>query len=272
MPTVNIAALDSAQGIGFADALISRDAAGAIAIGNMVFNVDQTIGAGQDNYVLTYDDATGEISLEAAVGGATDAIALTGQSLTGSQATSLISGVATWNTTGTPTAFKINITDTASNANSLLMDLQVGGASQAKISKGSSCTFGSFLMQSGYLSGFTSTTTAMATTITSRTMLFNSGTANICLYNQGKIGFTASNPGTDVGLTLDSYFVRESAGIIQPLAASGAGGAIALKERTAPSAPPADTCYIYAQDNGAGKTQLMALFPTGAAQQIAIEP
>jgi len=29
---------------------------------------------------------------------------------------------------------------------------------------------------------------------------------------------------------------------------------------------------IFAQDNGAGKTQLMALFATGAAQQIAIEP
>jgi hypothetical protein len=29
---------------------------------------------------------------------------------------------------------------------------------------------------------------------------------------------------------------------------------------------------IYAEDNGGGKTRLMAIFPTGAAQQIAIEP
>lgn len=42
---------------------------GNILMGNMPFDADQTIGAGQDNYVLTYDNATGLISLEAAGGG-----------------------------------------------------------------------------------------------------------------------------------------------------------------------------------------------------------
>jgi hypothetical protein len=37
--------------------------------GNYKFNVGQTVGAGQDNYVLTYDNGTGQISLEAATGG-----------------------------------------------------------------------------------------------------------------------------------------------------------------------------------------------------------
>jgi hypothetical protein len=41
----------------------------AFTVGNYVFNVDQTVGAGQDNYVLTYDHGTGEIGLEAAAGG-----------------------------------------------------------------------------------------------------------------------------------------------------------------------------------------------------------
>jgi len=36
--------------------------------------------------------------------------------------------------------------------------------------------------------------------------------------------------------------------------------------------PPTVGAYIYTVDNGAGKTRLMALFPTGAALQIAIEP
>ena len=45
-----------------------------------------------------------------------------------------------------------------------------------------------------------------------------------------------------------------------------------MAEMTAPSAPAADGVRIYAVDNGSGKTQLMALFATGAAQQIAIEP
>jgi hypothetical protein len=34
--------------------------------GNYTFNTDQTVGVGQDNFVLTYDNASGEISLEAA--------------------------------------------------------------------------------------------------------------------------------------------------------------------------------------------------------------
>jgi hypothetical protein len=63
------------------------------------------------------------------------ALALSGQSLTGSQATSLIDALATWNTTGTPTLIKANVTDTASNANSLLMDLQVGGSSTFSVRK-----------------------------------------------------------------------------------------------------------------------------------------
>jgi hypothetical protein len=63
------------------------------------------------------------------------ALALSGQSLTGSQATSLIDASATWNTTGIPTAFKLNVTDTASSSSSLLMDLQVGGASRLRVQK-----------------------------------------------------------------------------------------------------------------------------------------
>jgi len=45
-----------------------------------------------------------------------------------------------------------------------------------------------------------------------------------------------------------------------------------MAEMTAPAAPAANGVRIYAVDNGSGKTQLMALFATGAAQQIAIEP
>lgn len=52
----------------------------------------------------------------------------------------------------------------------------------------------------------------------------------------------------------------------------GSGGALQLTEMTAPAAPATNSVRIYAEDNGAGKTRLMALFATGAAQQIAIEP
>jgi hypothetical protein len=60
---------------------------------------------------------------------------LTGQSLTGTQATSLVDLSATWNTTGTPTAIKLNVTDTASNFSSLLLDCQTGGTSRFRVTK-----------------------------------------------------------------------------------------------------------------------------------------
>lgn len=42
---------------------------GKVSLGNFAFNSTQTVGASEDNYVLTYDHTSGEISLEAAAGG-----------------------------------------------------------------------------------------------------------------------------------------------------------------------------------------------------------
>ena len=58
-----------------------------------------------------------------------------GLSLTGSQATSLFDATATWNTTGTPTAFKLNVTDTASNAASNFAAFQFAGVSRYEFAK-----------------------------------------------------------------------------------------------------------------------------------------
>lgn len=41
----------------------------AFTIGNYTFDTDQTVGAGEDDYVLTYDNASGQIRLEVAAGG-----------------------------------------------------------------------------------------------------------------------------------------------------------------------------------------------------------
>lgn len=47
---------------------------------------------------------------------------------------------------------------------------------------------------------------------------------------------------------------------------------IVLEEVAATPDAVANAVVLYAIDNGSGKTRLMARFPTGAAQQIAIEP
>jgi hypothetical protein len=68
------------------------------------------------------------------------AFAASGFSLTGSNAQSLVDLSGTWNTTGTPTGIKLNVTDTASHASSLLLDLQVGGVSKFSVAKDGSFT------------------------------------------------------------------------------------------------------------------------------------
>ena len=77
------------------------------------------------------------------------AISSTGHSLTGSSAVSLVDLSGTWNTSGTPTAFKMNIINTASNAASLLMDLQTDGASKFKVRRDGAVTWDRYLF-SGY--------------------------------------------------------------------------------------------------------------------------
>jgi len=51
-----------------------------------------------------------------------------------------------------------------------------------------------------------------------------------------------------------------------------ADGSMEFSEVSAPAAPATNNVRIYAEDNGAGKTRLMARFATGAAVQVAIEP
>lgn len=48
---------------------IEPNGTGNVLLGNFTLDADQTVGAGQDDFVLTYDDGTGLISLEAAAGG-----------------------------------------------------------------------------------------------------------------------------------------------------------------------------------------------------------
>ncbi len=48
---------------------ITPNGTGNVALGNFTFNADQTVGAGQDNFLMTYDNSAGTIGLEAAPAG-----------------------------------------------------------------------------------------------------------------------------------------------------------------------------------------------------------
>jgi hypothetical protein len=51
------------------DINITPNGTGNVSLGNFTFDADQSVGAGQDNYLLTYDHSTTSISLEAAPAG-----------------------------------------------------------------------------------------------------------------------------------------------------------------------------------------------------------
>jgi len=51
------------------DMFITPEGTGNVSLGNFTFDADQSVGSGQDNYVLTYDHSNTHISLEAAGGG-----------------------------------------------------------------------------------------------------------------------------------------------------------------------------------------------------------
>ena len=81
------------------------------------------------------------------------AMDITPVALTGSAATSSLSIAQTWNTTGTPTAIDLNVTDTASNAASNLLNLRRGGVSQFSITKFGEVTSANFVAASEFRSG-----------------------------------------------------------------------------------------------------------------------
>jgi hypothetical protein len=77
------------------------------------------------------------------------ALLISGHSLTGSNAQSLIDLSGTWNTSGTPSAIKCNVTDTASNASALLLQLQTGGTNRMVVTKAGVATIGSSAIAGG---------------------------------------------------------------------------------------------------------------------------
>jgi hypothetical protein len=231
----------------------------------------------------------------------------------------------TWNNVATTfTGIKLNVTDTASAAGSLLMDLQVGGSSKFSVAKGAGAIFAANLIEqrngvnaqtfrlyntftdaSNYERGFmqwnsnvleigtqsagTGATRGLelSTPFSGPLVQLTSNTWDFCNTSRG---FPAIRMAAGVGANIasnlqfgfnsttffstgsvDAGFKRSAAAIIGVTNGSTGGGSLELQEVTAPASPATNNVRIFAQDNGAGKTQLMALFATGIAIPIATE-
>jgi len=87
-----------------------------------------TASGGTNNYAAIFNN--GYVGIGTATPGARLDIS---DSLTGSSAVSTLNIAPTWNTTGSPTALKLNVLDTAAGASALLSDFQVGGNSRFSV-------------------------------------------------------------------------------------------------------------------------------------------
>lgn len=164
----------------------------------------------------------------------------------------------TWNNGATVfTAIKMDVTDTASNSASLLLDLLVGASSKFKVDKSGNVTIASTNLtidvSDGSLKSYGNRYGYFGVNLVSD---------NIITWSSGSNG----------GLNFVCTLFREANGVIGVRGATTTtGGALSFIEQTAPSAPSTNGVRIYAVDNG-GKTELLALFASGAAQRLAIEP
>jgi hypothetical protein len=186
----------------------------------------------------------------------------------------------TWNDAGvTFTGWKLNITSTASAAASLLMDLQVGGSTKFSVDKSGYPTIQSASYGADYRIGVVDYGT------TPHLALYSAGSVAVAYGRNGVVSTGTFFSGVpNIGGATDIAMVRISTTVIKITDGStgfrdlslrnivGQTGYTEMVEMTAPASPAANTVRLYCEDNGAGKTRLMALFPSGAAQQVAIEP
>ena len=140
-----------------------------------------------------------------------------GYSLTGTNAQSLFDLSGTWNATGTPTAIKLNVTDTASGSASYLMDLQVGGTTKFRIGKGSVHYIGGNFVNGGTaLECYNSEATALARTVSSRVVFFGQESqVGMAMSSSYGISWSSNAAGSgDCFSNRDLFLLRDGAGIL----------------------------------------------------------
>lgn len=132
----------------YGDGLIHIDDTGIAAVGDWLGNVNGTSATFDDTaQTASYVANNGHTFYSGNVGINTPAVSTaklliddTTTANSGVLAGSVLSLTQTWNTSGHPTAIKLNVTNTSSGANARLMDLQVAGVSQFNVSKAGAVT------------------------------------------------------------------------------------------------------------------------------------
>ena len=142
-------------------------------------------------------------------------IASTGFSLTGSNATSMIDLAGTWNTSGSPTGFKLSITNTASGSSSRIFDLLRGSTSLFYVRPDGTTHVGDIggsgvVFSAGFIQG------AYGGSSTSRPMIqMAGGSGSSVIVNVGQISsndcFGIGGPGNAANANLFGVFASNTA-------------------------------------------------------------
>ena len=103
----------------------------SVITGGTVSDVSVTSANGVSGTVAT---STTTPAITLSLGAITPTSVAVSNTVTGTSSAPTLSVTPTWNTTGTPSAILANVTNTASNVSSRLIDLQVGSTSQFSVS------------------------------------------------------------------------------------------------------------------------------------------
>jgi hypothetical protein len=171
----------------------------------------------------------------------------------------------------------MSVTDTASAAASLLMDLQVGGVSRFSVAKGAGAIFAANLIEQR--NGVNAQAFNLYNTYTDASnyeRFSMKWEANVFKFGNDNAGAGSSfrniefYRGGSKMITLTTN-VQIDGGSLE-LTSPFTPWLVIPEDSTPPTSGTANRAIIFAEDNGSGKTRLMARFGTGAAVQIAIEP
>jgi hypothetical protein len=153
----------------------------------------------------------------------TTAFTSTGFSLTGTNAQTLLNLAGTWNTTGTPTAILANITDTASNASSLLFDLQTNSSSRIRVTKNggiilpfSSDTTPTTGLSTSIIGAYNGNGQIIFTNSSNRILAIGnySGNNGVLVNSSHFLGFASNTSISGGNFVPDAVFFRDAAGIM----------------------------------------------------------
>lgn len=228
---------DNAGFIGWSDVFFTRLGSGNVALRNglntqtlsigpsgSVLNISKASGGAGEIYTTTTTDLDLGVNngISWRIGGSSENLSNVGIGPTYTTDNTLINTVVTWNNGAVAfTGWKLNVTDTASAAGSLLVDLQVGSVSQLNLNKSGGLnvansigvnaatpsTAGRILAGESIFAG-----TGSFLGFNGRTLLASSADGVIIISNNAESGFTRAVFGTNNTATSGFSFEKDSGG------------------------------------------------------------